>query len=252
VIVINEALAKKYFPNENPIGKTLTLGITHDTAPGTKEFAVGGRIIGIATDVKQRDLKEEVVPATYVPFTRFPINDATFVVRTSAPLSAVASQIRARIRQQDSELPLYDMRTMDNAMSASVSQPRFFLALLAGFSTLALVLAAIGIYGVISYTVTQRTREMGIRIALGASEERVVKLVVSQGAILATFGVVLGLIGAVSLTRLISNLLYMTPPLDPATFIGVSGLLAVIAILAAYLPARRAASVDPVIAMRAE
>jgi putative ABC transport system permease protein len=193
-----------------------------------------------------------VQPATYVPFTRYPIEDATFVLRTTSPLSAIASQIRARVRQQDGELPLYDLRTMDDAMSDSVSQPRFFLALLAGFSALALVLAAVGIYGVISYTVTQRTREMGIRIALGASEERVVKLVVSQGAILATCGIVLGLIGAVSLTRLIANLLFMTPPLDPATFVGVSGLLAFIAILAAYLPARRAARVDPVIAMRAE
>lgn len=252
VLVVNEALAKKYFPNENPIGKTITLGLSHDTAPGTKPLTAGGKIIGVVADVKQRDLKADVLPATYLPFNTFALSDVSFLIRTSAPLPAIATSLRGRMRQLDGELPVYGLQTMDEALSGSVSQQRFFMALLAGFSMLALVLAAVGIYGVISYAVTQRTREMGIRIALGATQQRVVKLVVSQGAMLAAGGVALGVIGAVSLTRLISNLLYLTPPLDPVTFAGVAALLGSIAILAAYLPARRAASVDPVIAMRAE
>jgi putative ABC transport system permease protein len=252
VLVINDALARKYFPNENPIGQTLALGIGHDTAPGTKPLKVGGKIIGIVSDVKQLDLKTDVLPATYIPFNTLAMSGVSFVIRTSAPLSAIATPLRAGIRQLDGELPIFGLQTMDDAISGSMSQPRFFMALLAGFSMLALVLAAIGIYGVISYAVAQRTREMGIRIALGATQQRVVKLVVSQGAMLAVGGVTLGVVGAVSLTRLISNLLFLTPPLDPVTFAGVAALLGSIAVLAAYLPARRAASVDPVIAMRAE
>ena len=252
VLVINDALAKKYFPNESPIGKTIVLGIQHDTMPGTKPLTAGGKIVGVVADVKQRDLKGEVLPATYLPFNTFALSDVSFLIRTSAPLSAIATSLRARIRQLDGELPVYGLQTMGEAVSGSVSQQRFFMALLAGFSGLALVLAAIGIYGVISYAVTQRTREMGIRIALGATQQRVVTLVVSQGAMLAAGGVTLGIIGAVSLTRLLSNLLFQTPPLDPLTFAGVAALLGSIAILAAYLPARRAAGVDPVIAMRAE
>lgn len=252
VLVINEALARKYFPNENPIGQVLKLGLGHDTAPGTQMLTVGGTIIGVVADTKQLDLKTDVLPATYVPFNTFAMSDVSFLIRTSSPLPAIASSLRARMRQIDPELPIYGLQTMDDAVSGSVSQQRFFMALLAGFSALALILAAVGIYGVISYAVTQRTREMGIRIALGASQQRVVKLVVSQGAVLAASGVILGIIGSMSLMKLISNLLFQTPPLDPPTFAGVSALLGGIAILAAYLPARRAASVDPVIAMRAE
>src|SRR5258708_19639714 len=251
VLVINEALARKYFPNENPIWQTLALGIGHDAAPGTKPLKVGGKIIGIVSDVKQLDLKTDVLPATYIPFNALAFNDVSFLIRTSGPLSAIAAPLRSGIRQLDSDLPIFGLQTMDDALSGTMSEPRFFMALLAGFSMLALLLAAIGIYGVISYAVAQRTREMGIRIALGATQQRVVKLVVSQGAALAVGGVTLGIVGAGSLTRLISNLLFLTPPLDPATFTGVAGLLGGIAILAAYLPARRAASVDPVIAMRA-
>jgi putative ABC transport system permease protein len=252
VVVVNEALVKKYFPTTDPIGKYLTYGIGHDTAPGKPSMDVQGRIIGVVGNVHQRDLKTDPYPTTYIPYNTYATQEMSFVVRTTSNAGAVGAAARARIRQIDPELPVYDLQTMDEAMSASASQQRFFMALLVGFAVLALLLAAIGIYGVISYSVTQRTREMGIRIALGATQHRVMKLVVSQGATLAIVGVGLGTAGALSLTRVIQGLLFNTSALDLPTFVGVGALLAGIAIVAAYMPARRAAKVDPVTAMRAE
>jgi putative ABC transport system permease protein len=213
---------------------------------------VQGRIIGVVGNVHQRDLKTDPYPTTYIPYNTYATQEMSFVVRTTSNANTVGAAARARIRQIDPELPVYDLQTMDDAMSASASQQRFFMALLVGFAVLALLLAAIGIYGVISYSVTQRTREMGIRIALGATQHRVMKLVVSQGAALAVVGVGLGAAGALSLTRVIQGLLFNTSALDVPTFVGVGALLAGIAIIAAYMPARRAAKVDPVTAMRAE
>ena len=252
VVVINEALAKKFFPNENPIGKYFTYGIGHDTSGKGGEVTVQGKVIGIVGDVKQRDLKTETLPTTYIPYNTYAVNEITFLVRTTTPLAAIGPMIRARLKQLDSELPLFKLQTMDEALSASALQQRFFMALLAGFAALAVVLAGLGIYGVMSYSVAQRTREMGIRIALGASRNRVVKLVVSQGAMLAGTGLAIGVGGAFWLTRLIEGLLFATPAKDPATFAAVAALLGGVAIMAAYLPARRAASIDPVVTMRAE
>jgi predicted permease len=251
VVVINEALARAYFPHDNPIGKYITYGIGHDTANGG-EATVQGRVIGIVGDVKQRDLKTETVPATFIPYNTYAVSDITFLIRTTSELAAITPMIRSRMRQIDADIPLFKVETMQEALSESAAQQRFFMTLLAGFAVLAVVLAALGIYGVISYTVAQRTREMGIRIALGATHQRVVKLVVSHGAMLAAGGLTVGAIGALWLTRMISGLLFETQPQDPATFIVVAAVLGGVAILAAYLPARRAASVDPVVTMRAE
>ena len=252
VVVINEALARKYFATSNPIGKYLTYGIGHDTAAAGGEVTVQGRVIGVVGDVKQRDLKTETLPTTYIPYNTYAVGEITFLMRTSSSLAAVAPVIRARLKQLDGDLPLFKLQTMEEAMSESALQQRFFMTLLAGFAVLAVVLAALGIYGVMSYSVAQRTREMGIRIALGATRQRVVKLVVSDGAMLAATGLVIGAGGAFWLTRLIEGLLFHTPAKDPATFAVVAGVLGGVAILAAYLPARRAASIDPVVTMRAE
>jgi predicted permease len=252
VVVVNEALARKYFPRENPVGKYLTYGIDHDTAATGKSVTVQGRIIGVVENAKQRDLKTEVVPSTFLPYNTYAISEVSFLIRTTSPMSALAPTIRARLREIDASLPLFKMQTMEEAISESAVQQRFFMTLLAGFAVLAVVLAALGIYGVISYSVAQRSREMGIRIALGATRPRVVKLVVSHGATLAVTGLALGGAGAFWLTRLIAGLLFNTPPNDPATFAAVAGLLGAVAIVAAYLPARRAASIDPVVTMRAE
>jgi putative ABC transport system permease protein len=252
VVVINEALARKYFPNTNPIGQYFTFGIGHDTAAVGKEVTVQGKVIGVVGDVKQRDLKSDVLPTTFIPYNTYAVSELTFLIRTTSPLAGIAPLIRSRLRQIDADLPLFKLETMEEAMSGTALQQRFFMTLLAGFATLAVILAALGIYGVISYSVAQRTREMGIRIALGASRQRVVKLVVSHGAMLAGTGLALGATGAYWMTRLIAGLLFNTPAKDPATFAVVAIILGSVAILAAYLPARRAASTDPVVTMRAE
>lgn len=252
VIVINEALARKYFPTSNPIGKYFTYGIGHDTAGAGSEVTVQGKVIGIVGDVKQRDLKTETLPTTFIPYNTYAVTEITFLLRTTSPLEAIAPMIRSRLKQIDADLPLFKLQTMQEALSESALQQRFFMALLAGFAALAVILAALGIYGVISYTVAQRTREMGIRIALGATRQRVVKLVVSHGAMLAVTGLALGAGGAFWLTGLIAGLLFNTPAKDPATFAIVAALLGGVALLAAYLPARRAAAIDPVVTMRAE
>jgi putative ABC transport system permease protein len=159
---------------------------------------------------------------------------------------------RAAIEEIDADLPVFDVKTMTQAVTESIAQPRFYAILLGTFAAIALLIAALGIYGVISYAVSQRTRELGIRIALGAQRERVVRLVIGQGLSLTLAGIVVGVIGAYSLTRLIATLLFGVAPVDPVTFAGVSLLFVLVACLASYLPARRAAAVDPIIAMRAE
>jgi putative ABC transport system permease protein len=252
VLVVNETFARRYFPNEDALGKHITLGVDHDTAQSGTAVTTKGEIVGIVADVKQVGLEKPPAPDIYVPFGLFPLEEMNFFVRSTADATALASGVRARLREVDAALPIYDFSTMRQVVSESVSQPRFYMMLLSGFAALALVLAALGIYGVISYSVSQRTRELGIRIALGATHDRVVRLVLSQGVALTTGGVAIGLLGAYWLTELIAALLFDVTKSDPATFVGVAAILLGVAWLASYLPARRAARVDPVIAMRAE
>jgi putative ABC transport system permease protein len=253
VVVVSEAFAKQYFPNENPIGLHIKLGVAHDTseAPNTQVDAQG-EIVGIVNDVRQRSLDRDPTPAVYIGWGTFPVSNVTFLVRSRAETPAVAAGIRERVRAIDSSLPIYDLNTMSDVLSQSVAQPRFYMILLTSFAVLALLLAALGIYGVISYSVSQRTRELGIRIALGATQDRVVRLVLGQGMVLTTFGVAVGLIGAFGLVRLLASMLFNVTTTDAATFIGVSVVLLGVAGAASYFPARRAARVDPVTAIRAE
>jgi putative ABC transport system permease protein len=252
VVVVNQEFVRRYFPNENPIGQRITLGIAHDTAQTGTEITAGGEIIGVVGDVKQADLAGETFPMTYVPLATLPTNDLAVVVRSTADPKLIEGGIRAAVGTVDPTLPVFQLATMDQVVSDSVSQPRFYLLLLGAFAGVALLLAALGIYGVISYTVSQRTRELGIRIALGASRERVVRLVLGQGVWLTVAGVVVGLAAAFWLTRLIASLLFGVAAVDPLTFAGVAVLLLAVAVIASWLPARRAARVDPVIAMRIE
>jgi putative ABC transport system permease protein len=252
VLVVNEAFVRKYFPNEDALGKHITLGISHDTAETGTSVTTKGEIVGIIADVKQVGLEKPPAPDMYVPFGLLPLEDMTFFVRSTADLNALGNAVRARVREVDAALPINEFSSMEQAAAESVSQPRFYMMLLSAFAGLALVLAALGIYGVISYSVSQRTRELGIRIALGATHERVVRLVLSQGILLTSVGVAIGLVGAYWLTSLISALLFGVGTADPLTFGGVAALLLGVAWMASYLPARRAARVDPVIAMRAE
>ncbi|HEX6815037.1 MAG TPA: ABC transporter permease [Gemmatimonadaceae bacterium] len=251
VVVVNQALARHYFSNEDPIGKYIVLGITHTTGPSPGDTLHSqGEIVGIVANVKQNSLADTAVPATYVPYGTMPF-DVSVVVRTTADRRMVESAIRAQLRQLDPDVPVFAMGTVASSLSASLAQPRFYMMLLGAFAALALVLAAVGIYGVLSYAVSQRSREIGIRIALGASSRRVAREVLGHGLRMALLGVAIGLAGAVAFTRFIAGLLYGVRPLDALTLTVVTVALIAAAVAACYLPARRAANADPLEAMRA-
>jgi putative ABC transport system permease protein len=253
VVVVSESFAKKYFPAGDAIGKHITLGLSHDTLATVKsEVTARGEIVGIVGDVKQRGLASEVSPTTYVGWGTFPISDLAVLVRSSAEVATLSAAIRETVQSIDPAMPVYELRTMEDVVSESVAQPRFYTLLLTAFGALALLLAALGIYGVISYSVAQRTRELGIRIALGATHERVLRLVLGQGVALSVVGVAIGIAGALWLVHLLAALLYGVQATDTLTFASVAAVLIGIASLATYVPARRAARVDPVIAMRAD
>jgi predicted permease len=243
VAIINEALAREYFSNEEPLGQTIT--VNNRT----------WEIVGIVGDVRQRGLAESVRPLFYRPQSSGSENwttGANLVVRTSTPPREMAQSIRQAILAVDPDQPVANVRTMEDVIAASVGQRRFVLMLLGVFAGSALLLAAIGLYGVIAYAVSQRTREIGIRIALGADRSNVLGLVLYQGMKLAAMGILLGVIGALGLTRVLRSLLYEIKPTDPLTFVGVSLILLLVALFASWLPAQRAARVDPMVALRYE
>jgi len=244
VVVINEALARKYFPNEEPLGRRITIGLRNGNGPS--------EIIGVVGDVKQAGFDHEAEPMAYWPIPKSTYFSMTFVIRAKGDANALAISARDVIRSLDAKQPVADVRTLESLLGSSVARQRFNTLLLAVFAMVALLLAAIGIYGVMAYSVTQRTQEIGIRVALGARGADVLKLVVGQGMKLALTGVVIGLIGALALTRLMSNLLFGVRATDPLTFITVATLLVGVALVACWLPARRAAKVDPMIALRCE
>jgi putative ABC transport system permease protein len=250
VAIVNQEFVKRYFPNENPLGKRLAIGWEQDTAATGGNVALGGEIVGVVGNVKRRGLADEVVPEMYASYMQPTFGNFSVVVRSTAAPTTVMAGIRAQMRELDRDLPVSELRQLSEMVSASVSRPRFYTMLLGVFASIALVLAAVGIYGVISYAVSLRTRELGIRIALGATGRQVSRLVLRQGVALALGGVILGGAGAYWLTRLLGKLLFGVTATDPLTFFGVAGLLTVIAALACYVPARRAARVDPLLAMR--
>ena len=250
VSIVNEEFVKRYFPNENPIGKRITLGWEQDTAATGGNMTLGGEIVGVVSNVKRRGLSQEVYPDTYASFMQPTFNTFSVVVRSTADPSTVMTAIRAQLRELDPDLPLSDLRQLQEVVAASVARPRFYTTLLGTFAAIALVLAAVGIYGVISYAVSLRRRELGIRIALGATGRQVSGLVLQQGVGLALVGVLIGGAGSYWLTRLLGALLFGVSAKDPLTFVGVAALLTTIAALASLVPARRAAKVDPLLAMR--
>ena len=250
VAIVNHEFVKRYFPNENPIGKHIELGWEQDTASTGGNMTLGGEIVGVVGDVKRRGLSQEVFPETYASFMQPTFSSFSVVVRSTADPSTVMAAIRAQVRELDRDLPLSELRQVKELVAASVSRPRFYTTILGVFASIALILAAVGIYGVISYAVSLRTRELGIRIALGASGRQVSGLVLQQGVGLAIAGVLIGGAGAYWLTRLLSKLLFRVSATDPLTFLGVAVLLTAIAAVASFVPARRAARVDPLLAMR--
>jgi putative ABC transport system permease protein len=253
VVVVTEEFVRKYFPNEDPIGKRVTYGINHDTAAaGQGSMVLQGEIVGVVGDVKQQELSLPPYPTTYAPFSAWAIGFFSVVIRTDANPRAVQARIKSIVKEVDADLPIFGLTTMEEAVSASVAQPRFYMVLLAAFAAIALLLAALGIYGVISYAVTQRTRELGIRVALGATRRKIVTLVIRQGAWLAVVGVVIGVAASMALTRALSSMVFGVGKLDAVTLAVAPLTLIAAALLGCYFPARRAAQVDPVIAMRNE
>jgi putative ABC transport system permease protein len=249
VFVINETLARRYFPSEDPIGKRIKVSVR---ASSEKEDS-GGEIVGIVGDVKHRSLDRESSPECYISYLQIPDPYMTLVVRTkSADPMGIAASLRSAIQQVDPEEPVFDIQTMNQVLAHSIATRRFNMLLLGIFASVALVLAGVGLYGVMNYSVAQRTHEIGIRMALGASARDVLKMVVGQGMLFTLIGLGLGLVAAFALTRVMGGLLVGVSTTDPWTFMGTAGLLALVALLACYIPARRAMRVDPMVALRYE
>jgi putative ABC transport system permease protein len=246
VTIVNAAMEKKYWPGESAIGKQV--------GPGSTRYPLL-TIVGIVPDVKHISLREETAPEMYVVFTQKPwpsMLNMRVALRTKVDPASVTGSVREAVHSLDPDLPLAKVTTLTTLVDDSMSQPRFSMLLLATFATLALVLASIGMYGVISYSVGQRTREIGIRVALGAEHSNVFRMILGQGARLAGLGIAIGLIAALGVTHLMASFLFGVQPTDPPTFAAVSLLLLAIALLACYIPARRATRVDPMIALRYE
>jgi putative ABC transport system permease protein len=243
VVIINETMTRRFWPDEDPVGKRLTI---------TGNPPVSCEVIGVVGDVKHYRLDAETKAEIYVSYLQIPNPFMHIVVRTAAdPVRAVAA-VRREIAVVDKDQPVHNIKTMEQLFAESISQPHFNMVLLGVFAAVALVLAAVGIYGVISYAVTQRTREIGVRMAMGAQSRDILKLVVGEGMILVLAGVAIGLAGAFAVTRVMSSLLFGVTAADPIIFAAIPLLIAGVALLACWIPARRATKVDPVIALRFE
>ncbi|HET9283427.1 MAG TPA: ABC transporter permease [Candidatus Angelobacter sp.] len=249
VMIVNEAFARRYFPNENAIGKHITPGISNSGKPQPRE------IIGVVGNVKSRNLEAEDVPAYYIPSTQLNFGSLAVCLRTSVDPHSLTPAVRNVVSSMDPDLPLYDVKTMEEYLSASVATPRFNALLLEAFAGLALLLTGIGLYGVISYAVTQRTHEIGVRITLGATRASVVRMVLKSGLQLTGIGIAIGVVFSLVAARFataFSSLLFGIKATDTATFVAVVLMVAVVSLLACYIPAYRATKVDPMIALRSE
>jgi predicted permease len=245
--IVNETLVRQNFPNENPVGRRIRPNISF----GPSNDAPLRTIVGVVSDVKSGSIAGGDVPEVYAPQTPTDfLGEMTIVVRTQTDPNAIVPAMRSLVTSMDKELPLRDVKTMEQYVSGAIAEPRFEATLLATFAALAFVLTAIGLYGVISYLVAQRTRELGIRIALGAQRRSISRMVLREGVGLALAGVGCGLVASVFAVRMVRGLLYGIAADDPPTFLVVPMLLVSVALLASYLPARRAMRVDPIVALR--
>jgi len=246
VIVVSEELARRFFPNGDAIGRYI------ETGWGREGRSLGGEIVGIAGNVKQLGLSLEAPPAYYAPVEQWPIDEITFVLRGTTGAVAMAAGIREVVERLDPELPIFDLTTGESLIAGSLAQPRFYLMVIAAFAGAALLLAGIGVYGIIAYTVRQRTREIGVRMALGASAGQIVRMVVGEGLVLAAFGIGLGFTASLALTGQLSALLYRVSERDWVTLVAVTGVLVLAAVAACVVPARAAARLGPQEALRGE
>jgi putative ABC transport system permease protein len=246
--IVNEEIVREFFPHEDPIGVRICWA--GDVGPPRWMT-----VIGVVADVKHSGLNQPTDPAVYTPFSqsderwrRF----MTLVIRARDASPGLVAEVKKQIWSLDAQIPVDDVRPMDELIAVSVAQQRFNMLLLGLFAALALILAAVGIYGAMAYAANQRTHEIGIRTALGAQRRDVLRVVMQDGAKIALFGIASGIAGALALTRLMASLLFEVKPTDPVTFAGVAILLALVALAACYIPARRAMRVDPMVALRYE
>ena len=246
VMLLTQTAARKFWPRGNALGQYLRLG----ARPGTDE--VEGTVVGIVGDTRDSALGEDPQPAAYFPLDQVAVNGLSIVVQTAQRPESVAGTVREIVRRLDPDLPVVGMTTMEDVVSRSVARPRFYAMLLLVFSLGALVLAAVGVYGVLSFSVSRRTREIGIRIAVGAERGDVLRMVLGGAAWLSLAGLAAGIAAALVLTRLLSGILFDIRPFDPSTYAEVSALLFAVALAAAYVPASRASSIDPIAALRNE
>ena len=245
VVVIDEYMAQQLWPNQDPIGRRIHYGGITDKDPWET-------VVGVVGRVKQYTLDSDSRIALYLPQTQYPTRAMNIVLRSAADPAGLARAVKQQIHELDSDLPLYNVRTMNQRLDESLAQRRFAMLLLTLFASVALALAVIGTYGVMSYLVNQGTREIGIRIAMGATHRAIERLIVWKGLALALCGVAIGTTGAFAVSRLMRSLLFGVTPFDPFTFVAISLLLTLVALLASYIPARRVAQIDPIVALRDE
>ncbi|HKG92444.1 MAG TPA: ABC transporter permease [Gemmatimonadaceae bacterium] len=243
VVVVNEALARKHWPGESAVGKRITIGF---------DERVSREVVGVVGDVKLISLDAETTPAVYFPLEQVPYPFLSIVVRTQGAPAAQAPALRGALRETDPALAFDELRTLDDVFAASLATRRFSMVVLGFFAALAMLLAMVGLYGVISYAVAQRTREIGVRMALGARPEDVARMVLGESALVVGAGLAAGVVGALLLTRLLRSQLYAVSAADPSVYAAVALSLAAVAMVAAYIPARRATKVDPMVALREE
>ncbi len=241
VAVINETLARQLWPNESPLGARVTLA-----------FGMEAEVVGVVGDVRTEALDADIPPMIYWPSVQMPYNFMTLFVRTTSAPNSVIPSLRAEIEKMDGDLPVYNLRSLEDLVSRSVADRRFQMILLGSFSSLAVLLALVGIYGVVAYTVNQRTNEIGVRMALGAQGIDALRLVVRHGASLAIVGIAFGFVASLFFNRLLTGFLYGVGSVDPVTYFASIALLGAVAVAATYVPARRAARIDPMEALRME
>jgi putative ABC transport system permease protein len=252
VVVVDEKLAQRAWPNEEAVGKQLDVTVFTFDQTGMKTVRTPAEVVGVVGNIRAESLTEDGREAVYFPHRWFSFVPLSMTVRVAGDPLALVVPIRREVEVLDPEVPMADIMVMDDYVAEAVAPTRFTLTLISIFAAMALVLASIGLYGVISYSVRQRTREIGVRMAFGADEQNIVRLVVGRGIKLGLAGVVAGIVAAFVSTRTVSSLLYGVSAIDPVTFLGIPLLLVAVTVVASYVPARRAMRVDPVEALRDE
>jgi predicted permease len=244
VIIINEALARKYFPNEDALGRRI--GTAFDGGKPVRE------IIGIVKDSKDRGLARAPYPTVYIPFPQFALPYGSIVVKTQRPEFEIIAEIRQRLARLDASVPLTDFQTIENRVYESLEEPRFYTMMAATCAFMAVLFVSLGLYGIVSFSVSRRTPEFGIRLAVGAQQSTIFRMVLAQGLRMAAAGVTLGLLLSLLFTRVLTALLFQVRPMDPLTLGAAAGIVVMVTLLASYIPAYRASRVSPIVALRYE